>query len=141
MKILTLQRIYNGQDCTLGVLLDENKKVLCCTLEDAWAGNKNFISCVPDGQTYDLSYHNGPKQPDVWELKNVPDRQMVLIHAGNSANDTLGCILVGEYFRDLNGQKLLLNTSFHSALDRLRAYIGRDVNGKLLDFKLKIERI
>lgn len=29
-------------------------------------------------------------------LLNVPDRQGILIHAGNTSKDTAGCVLIGE---------------------------------------------
>lgn len=52
--------------------------------------------CVPAG-TYKVimkqSARFGMKLP---LLLNVPDRQGILIHAGNTSKDTAGCILVGE---------------------------------------------
>jgi hypothetical protein len=33
---------------------------------------------------------------------NVPDRSMILIHAGNYFSQTQGCILVGSDFMDVN---------------------------------------
>lgn len=52
--------------------------------------------CIPAG-TYKVimkqSARFGMKLP---LLLNVPDRQGILIHAGNTSKDTEGCILVGE---------------------------------------------
>ena len=84
------------------------------TLERPWikgiyAGGKSFESCVPDGE-YELSPFvrpNGDKvfalfNPDlgVWLNKDDrPDghgRYLILIHAGNTVRDVVGCIAPGE---------------------------------------------
>lgn len=71
-----------------------NKEIICYTLEKPWMDNQNNISSIPTGKynaiiRYD---HN-----DHWriELKNVPNRDNVQIHIGNSVDDSKGCILVG----------------------------------------------
>jgi hypothetical protein len=52
--------------------------------------------CIPAG-TYKVimkqSARFGMKLP---LLLNVPDRQGILIHAGNTSKDTAGCVLIGE---------------------------------------------
>ena len=49
-------------------------------------------------------------------LPGVTGRSEILIHAGNYISDTLGCILVGDQFRDLDGDSLTDVTSSRQAL-------------------------
>lgn len=67
----------------------------CFTLERPWLNNQNHVSCIPSG-TYKgrvlPSPHFGIDLP---ELLDVPGRDQILIHAGNTIEDTKGCILVG----------------------------------------------
>lgn len=46
--------------------------------------------------TYKLLPYSSPKYPNVYELKNVPGRSFILIHAGNYHKDTLGCLMPGK---------------------------------------------
>ena len=65
------------------------------TLELPWKNNGVGISCIPPGryQTKMLwSVRFGRMMP---RLLNVPDRSGILIHSGNNAENTEGCILVG----------------------------------------------
>lgn len=75
---------------------------LCVTLEDPWNDNKKNVSCIPAG-IYKCVRHNGTKYKGVWRLENVPDRSAILIHQGNTINDTEGCILVGQKFSPTGG--------------------------------------
>ena len=52
---------------------------------------------VPVG-TYNLKWHNGSKQKGVLKLYNavVPESRAILIHSGNDASDTEGCLLAGS---------------------------------------------
>jgi hypothetical protein len=50
-----------------------------------------FKSCIPEG-VYQAEKYSSPKYPDVWELKDVPERTHILIHAANWAKDVQGCI-------------------------------------------------
>ena len=67
----------------------------CYTLERPWQDNRRDVSCIPAG-TYKgrvlPSPHFGIDLP---ELLDVPGRDQILIHAGNTVDDTKGCILVG----------------------------------------------
>ena len=51
---------------------------------------------VPVG-TYNLKWHNGKKQKGVLKLYNdvVSESRAILIHSGNKASETEGCLLVG----------------------------------------------
>lgn len=65
------------------------------TLEDDWLENEPGKSCIPAGE-YTLrrtifQRHNLP----TWEVTNVPNRSRILIHPGNTEEDTEGCILLG----------------------------------------------
>lgn len=115
---VTLIRIAMTPRVTLGVLkLDDMP--LCVTLEDPWNNNKRGVSCIPTG-VYKCVPHSGPKYKNVWRLENVPGRDAILIHAGNSTKDTEGCILVGSEF---SGEIILRS---QLALDKLRAMLPRE---------------
>lgn len=96
--VLTLQRIEATARGTFGVLTYMGDH-LCYTLERPWADNTPKISCIPGG-TYPATKHNGTRFTNVWELHNVPGREAILIHPGNTVADTEGCILVGMTRRE-----------------------------------------
>ena len=53
-------------------------------------------TCMPKG-IYNVTVPFSPKfKRDLPRLLNVPSFEGILIHAGNTTNDTHGCILVGE---------------------------------------------
>lgn len=118
---LTLQRIAKKDTYTIGRLYIDGVK-FCDTIEDADRGlnqsmdlekikslKKANVTAIPTG-TYKVTmgikspkYSNYGKYP--WARKyngklprllNVPGYDGVLIHVGNTAKDTSGCILVGE---------------------------------------------
>jgi hypothetical protein len=87
-----IARTYHGATATLGAIVIGD--IALATLELPWKENKRNISCIPQGNYICQSYpseHFG----DVFELLNVPNRDAILIHPGNTYSDTEGCILVG----------------------------------------------
>lgn len=106
MKML-LKRRFLGDNYTIGTLYIDGIR-FCDTLEDKNRDvNKNGKfdkgekkvqgeTCIPYG-TYKVSLNLSPrlKRP-LPRLMDVPDFDGVLIHRGNTAKDTQGCILVGE---------------------------------------------
>lgn len=98
---LTLRREKSEDDGTYGVLQFPDGTSLM-TIELPWIENKPRISCIPPG-TYRCEIKQSPKFGASYEVKNVPGRSAILIHAGNSAGnvekgmkaDSLGCILLG----------------------------------------------
>ena len=91
---IILQRLVGGDGGVFGVIL-KDKRPLFTTLELPWKNNQRNISCVPPG-TYKCSkIFSNRFQRYLYVLLNVPDRDMVEIHVGNSIRDTQGCILLG----------------------------------------------
>lgn len=98
---VVLKRVVGGKSGTFGVLII-NERPFCVTCEDPWEGNAANVSCIPPG-TYRCVKHTGTQWSNVWEVTGVPGRSAILIHSGNTINDTRGCILVGDSFGSING--------------------------------------
>lgn len=117
--ILKLHRRYKGNGYTIGSLYVDGK-YFCDTLEDADRGLEvcmpleellkrklKSITAIPIG-TYTIDMNTkSPKfgnktfyyktcRGRLPRLLNVPAFDGILIHCGNTAKDTDGCILVGE---------------------------------------------
>lgn len=104
---IKLKRRYFCDEYTIGSLYI-NDKYFCDTLEDPNRDiNKNGKfdngeikikgnTCIPFGK-YKIIVNLSPKfKRELPRLLNVPSFEGVLIHRGNTAKDTEGCILVGE---------------------------------------------
>lgn len=104
MKATITRKDYQTKQ-TLGTLTvkDNGKKVFeCKTLELPWFGNTFQKSCIPKG-TYTVVPRRSPKFGDHLHITDVPGRTFILIHAGNTYKDILGCVLVGDSYGDING--------------------------------------
>jgi len=114
-----LSRSY-GEKQTTGCLsiYDEDTEVYQCrTLELPYLENHKNISCIPPGE-YKCERATSAKHGLCFLINDVPDRSNILIHIGNYASekillskalekdlkkiDTLGCILPGLRFVDIN---------------------------------------
>ena len=107
---LEVIRFNKGVDATNGMLFDVtgDRKFLCYTLEDEDREEKVWgETCIPDG-TYEIrfrtegGYHNkySSRFQDIHkgmlEVCDVPNFKYILIHCGNTDEDTAGCLLVGD---------------------------------------------
>lgn len=107
MKLL-LKRIFRAPGYTIGKLY-VNGVYLCDTLEDRDRdynhdgdiddkGEEKVFgqTCIPSG-TYQIVLTLSPHFKRILpELLHVPHFDKILIHAGNRAEDSRGCILIGE---------------------------------------------
>ncbi len=122
MKLL-VKRKFLGKNYTIGALYIDGK-YFCDTLEDrvvdvdksgAFDGEEKKIagkSAIPYGE-YKVVVNRSPKfGRELPRLLNVPHFEGILIHRGNSAADTSGCILVGE--NSLKGK--LSNSSIYEEI-------------------------
>lgn len=103
---LLIKRIDDDGVQILGKLyvLNGNDEIQhsCDTLELTWAQNKTRISCIPKGE-YQVLRRHSPKFGEHFHVTDVPGRSFILIHAGNYHSQILGCILVGDDLKDING--------------------------------------
>jgi hypothetical protein len=98
---LKLERIFKGDNYTIGKLYIDGV-YFCDTLEDK-VRELNDISdkvygktAIPEG-LFDVILSYSPSFRRVLpELLNVPYFKYIRIHSGNKAEDSNGCILVGE---------------------------------------------
>lgn len=95
MKTVTITRHETSDNGTFGILNVENEFV-CLTLELPWHNNQKNISCIPVGE-YNVVYRTTPSYGEKYKILNVPNRSGILFHAGNTIDDTEGCILLGVY--------------------------------------------
>jgi hypothetical protein len=100
---------------------------VCKTLELADKNNQRQISCIPEG-SYPYTKEIHKKFGKVLRLNDVPGRDGVLVHYGNYAGslnpktnvpDSLGCILVGLAFADIDGDGIKDITSSRPTMDKL----------------------
>lgn len=119
--IATLTRAFQNDNVTLGMLqIDGVNHIPFYTLENPWVDNKPWVSCIPEG-AYAVRPHNGKKFRDVWIVEAVEGRSGILIHEGNTEEDTTGCILVGRTAGTLNGQPAVLES--RNAIQNLRTLL------------------
>ena len=103
MKTVYLKRCCHGELQTLGHLIDaESGEEIAVTLELPDRENYSNISRIPAG-IYIVLPRLSQKYKRHFIIKNVPGRSYILFHSGNYNTDTRGCVLVGESFKDING--------------------------------------
>jgi hypothetical protein len=107
---LEVIRFNKGKDSTNGILFDitNERKFLCYTLEDESRTEKVWgETCIPEGEyTLGLRTVGGlharysKRFADIHmgmlHVLDVPNFKYILIHCGNTDEDTAGCLLLGD---------------------------------------------
>ncbi len=125
--------VLRGKDDTketlgdMRVLKDQSTILKCLTLELPWKDNEVGVSCIPKG-VYTCKKvdgtHNIPYQHI--SIENVPGRSGVCIHRGNLYTQILGCILVGDKYADINGDKEMDVTGSTPTYEKLMALLPNE---------------
>lgn len=99
MHTLTIRRCITTDKNTLGfvTLTNSRGKIIfnSVSLELPYSANKKQVSCIPMG-TYRAIKTKYKSKNDVILLRNVPERENILVQIGNYSKDTLGSILLGR---------------------------------------------
>lgn len=96
MKI-EVKRHYKSTAYTIGRMY-LNGKYFCDTLEDTVRMGEKVPTktAIPAGEYQVVVNHSPRFKRDLPRILSVPYFDGILIHRGNTAEDTSGCILVGE---------------------------------------------
>jgi len=96
VNLLILRDTFTDVSTIGNLYLDD--EWMCDTLELPYLDNQRSISCIPEGQ-YKVRLRTAEESAtrDYLHLlvQDVPNRDYILFHIGNSAKDTRGCVLVG----------------------------------------------
>ena len=116
---LEVIRFNKGEDSTNGILFDitDERKFLCYTLEDESRETKVYgETCIPEGE-YQIKFRNeggyhskyNKRFSDIHmgmlEVCDVPNFKYILLHCGNTDEDTAGCLLLGDTQENNNIKK------------------------------------
>lgn len=130
--IVRLKRIEENEKQTLGKLVFGDEELELVTLELPDKNNRRGISRIPKGK-YNVIPRWSQKYGEHYIVQDVPYRSYILFHHGNYYNETKGCILVGEAFKDINGDGITDIVYSKRAMSRMNKLLGRK------SFKLIIE--
>ncbi|RNI27670.1 hypothetical protein EFA69_16255 [Rufibacter immobilis] len=114
--LITVSRILYNNDASVSTFTVNGKGVSGFGVEDERRNTKKKgETCIPEG-TYELGFHKSPKFSgkyghDMIHIKNVPGFEYILIHPGNTDDDTEGCYIPGTSIGMLNNQVAVLTST------------------------------
>lgn len=115
MKV-TVKRTFKGAEYTIGKLYIDGQ-YFCDTLEDTVRKVKIAGKTAIPAGTYKVKKTMSPRFKKILpEILNVPNFSGVRIHAGNTAADTDGCLLLG--LNKAKGQVLCSQNTMAFFMDR-----------------------
>ncbi len=109
VPIVELIRLEEDYDHGTFGVLKINKEAFCCTLEPDDRLNRSNVSSIP-AQQYMCHRYQSPTFGKLFKVMDVTGRSDVLFHKGNTADNTHGCILLGQYFGKLKENRAVLNS-------------------------------
>lgn len=125
---LKLNRIFLSSSATIGELWANNTH-LCDTLEDRVRPEGEKIygkTAIPEG-TYEVKLTYSPRFKKILpEILNVPNFSGIRIHSLNKAEESEGCIGVGEW----NGKDTNWISNSRIAFNELMSLLQKAANNK-----------
>lgn len=125
---LKLNRIFLGSSATIGELYID-KKYIADTLEDRVRpeGKKVYgKTAIPEG-TYEVKLTYSPRFKKILpEILNVPNFSGIRIHSLNKAEESEGCVGVGEW----NGKDTNWISNSRIAFNELMSLLQKAANNK-----------
>ena len=97
INLLILRDTFT-EESTIGELFLNGER-FCDTLELPYRDNQRSISCIPTGEykvRFRLPRESATRYYLHFLVQDVKDRQFILIHRGNYARDSRGCVLIGQ---------------------------------------------
>lgn len=116
---------WHQADCTLGRLYCGDYQ--CFTLELPDLGNRSRVSCIPAGR-YKAFKRHSPSNGPVIELRDVPGRTHIQIHAGNYTRQIQGCILPGNSITHIDADGVPDVGDSRAALNRILAMVPDELD-------------
>lgn len=117
---------------TFGRLFDEFSIQRAYTIERPWQQNEDNVSCIPEG-SYHCKRIVSPSKGPTFTVTNVPEREHILFHVGNTIDDFQGCIGLGLELGFLKGMWALKGGTSGPAFKQFMEYL-KDEN----EFQLTI---
>ena len=116
-NLVCLVRLESGNKGTFGGLRI-NGACFCVTLEPSEIDTEGNL--IPEG-IYRCNPYHSIKYPNTYEVTNVAGRHGILFHSGNTVEHTHGCVLLGEHFGKLKGERAILNSgkTFQAFMERM----------------------
>ena len=107
---------------TIGVLRIQ-KEVFCWTLEPPDRWNEKGKSNIP-AQQYIAKRHVSPRFGETFMIVDVPGRDHILFHSGNTVEDTEGCIILGSEVGYIKTNRAVLESrkAFHTFMARMEGH-------------------
>ncbi len=120
---IIIRRTWQDKNQSTGTLsvIDSDCKVLfaCSCIERGWRDNQKNVSCVPSG-VYTVVFEPSNRfKMNLWELKNVPNREECKIHSANHWHQLNGCIAPGKKLIDFDKDGYLDVTDSYNTLMEL----------------------
>lgn len=97
--MLTLKRKYLDTHTEGKIILPNGEELF--TLERPWKGNKQMVSCIPEGEYIVVRDHTGRHK--YFSVKDVVGRSAIEIHPANVVSELAGCIAPCLYLKDGKG--------------------------------------
>lgn len=136
VKMLSENTVYVVRDTytdneTIGEIIIGSDFRLEC-IERPWKDNQARVSCIPEG-TYPLGLRNSPivyrttrrrarTYEYGYEVQNVPNRTVIMLHIANTASELMGCIAPGLSRGHIRTEAAVLSSG--DAFDKLMAKLA-----------------